>query len=166
MYIHINIYSTQFRIYIYICKYIYIHLFVCGWECTCVAHMSKSEDSLQELAFFLHHVDSRAQTQVTRLCGKCLYLKNYLTGPYQHFQFTIATNKFQISLQPFFLSSPSLFNSSRLESWIHPCFFIQSITSSLPKVPNESISSWPILSSLSWPISHKLTNGLLHQPPK
>lgn len=136
----IHTYITQFRIHSHICKYIYIHLFICGWGAHAMAHMSKSEDNVQKLVLSFHHVDSRPQTQVTRLGGKCVYLTKYLTGPYHHFKFTTAKNS---------LLSPSLFNSTGVEPWIHPCFAIQSITSIPPWVPHEPVFSWPFLPSLS-----------------
>ena len=38
----------------------------------------ESQNNMQELVISLHHVGSWDQTQIGRLCGKCLYPTNHL----------------------------------------------------------------------------------------
>lgn len=45
------------------------------------ALLKSSEDSLQKLILYFHHVCHGAQTQIVRLDGKRLYLLQHLPGP-------------------------------------------------------------------------------------
>lgn len=58
--------------------YVGVCIWVCSYVCMCVCiHISvyvwRSEDTFQELFFFLHNVGPGYQTQAIRIDSKCLY---------------------------------------------------------------------------------------------